>query len=310
MEDKYGYAMLSDSRVISTGKKFQTELDANEFLDGLFAQLTTNHTEEENLAIKLDVSTKEFTKEGVAIRDKAAFEFSIAASVASAYGTNKNITALVELNKYTYWFIRKSTLDDQLIHSKKILEVIGLNSAGLTTAGINAAMITTLTNDITQMNQLALVPQDMIDAHKATKTEFVNHMAASKIFMDTQLDKAMQLYRITNMDFYLLYTASRRARHHHMKRKLPIPDPETTTGILELMVLFKDSMESAAGVNFVVALLNIAETTDEDGETYNDLLAPGTYHGKLSLEGYNDIEFDFTIEAGKTCALQFLMEKV
>ena len=93
-----------------------------------------------------------------------------------------------------------------------------------------------------------------------------------------------------------------------MKRKAVVPDPETTTGILELLLLFKDSMEPAAGVSFVVSSLNISEISDAEGETYNDELVPGTYHGKLSLEGYKDIEFDFTIEAGKTCTLQFLME--
>lgn len=260
------------------------------------------------MAIKLDVSTKEFTKEGLAIRDKSAFEFGIAASVASAYGTTNHITALIELNKYTQWFIRKTLLDDQLIHCKKILEVISAHSAALAGAGINAAFITTLTDDITQMQALTVIPQDMIDAHKATKIEFVDHMEKSKKFLDKEMDKAMELYRITNMSFYLLYIASRRTRHHHMKRKLIAPDTETTTGILELLILFKEGLGPAAGTSLVVTGLNISEIADEEGETYNDGIVPGTYHGKLSMEGYKDIEFDFTIEAGKTCMLQFLME--
>ena len=120
----------------------------------------------------------------------------------------------------------------------------------------------------------------------------------------------MGMYRLTNMTLYLAYLAARRARHHHMKRKSKPVDPETTTGILELLILFKDSMEPAVGTSFVAPTLNISETADAEGETYNDALAPGSYHGKLSLEGYKDIEFDFTIEAGKTCALQFLLEAV
>ncbi|MEI6851493.1 MAG: hypothetical protein WCL06_01575 [Bacteroidota bacterium] len=310
MEDKYGYAMLSDARVIKTGENFDAELAANTFLAGLFDTLHNNHIDEEKMAIKLDVSTKEFTKEGVAIRDKAAFEFSIAASVASGYGTSNNISVLVELNKYTNWFIRKCTLDDQLIHCKKILQVLGGYTVGLATAGLNAAFITTLTEDITQMEALTLIPQDMIDAHKALKIQFVDHMGKSKEFLDKQMDKAMELYRITNVPFYLLYTASRKARHHHRKRKLPVPDPEATTGILELMVLFKESMDAAAGVSFIVPVLNISQTTDEDGEIYCDQLVPGTYTAKLTMDGYKSIEFEFTIEAAKTNMLQFLMEKL
>ena len=93
-----------------------------------------------------------------------------------------------------------------------------------------------------------------------------------------------------------------------MKRKAKLPDVEKTTGTIELLVLDKVRMEPLAGVNFMVMALNLSESTDMDGETYNDEIAPGSYAGVLSCDGYKSMSFDFVIKAGETSTLQFLME--
>lgn len=310
MEDKYMYNYESKRRVLDVAPRFNNELTANTGLAAMFAKLQIQTDDAGQSLILLDTSTKAHTKAGIAIKEKAALSFSIGASIATGYGNGNQIDDLKDLSEFTYSALIECSTVNQNTHSQKILDVIGGYATELANNGLDAAFTTLLHDDLHQLETLSKVPKNMIEAHKNTKIMFVKNLADSDKFEEEELDKTMQLYRIRNMAFYLAYTAARKARHHHTKRKFIAPDAETTTGILELMLLFKDTMEPAAGASFVVALLNISTTADEDGETYNDGLKPGTYHGQISMDGYKTIEFDFTIEAGKTCDLQFLLEKV
>ena len=257
-------------------------------------------------ALKLAGSTKEFTKAGKAIRSKAAEDLSIAAMVASGYGAAHAITLLKNLNVYTKSALRYDTLENQILNSKKIMEDITPSATVLATIGLDAAMMTLFTDDIAKLETLTVIPQDMIRAHKNEKILMETDMADDKKFLVEQLDKVMQLYKIKNMAFYLTYTAARRVMHHHIKRKLKPVDP--TTGTLEIMALAKSDLEAMVGATFLVESLGLTMMTDADGEIFKDGFAPGLYHGKLSKEGFKDVVFDFTIVAGKTCAVQFLME--
>ena len=163
-----------------------------------------------------------------------------------------------------------------------------------------------MSDDITQMEHLTVIPQNIIDDHKNDKIQFVALLDEMRKTL-VQTDKLMQLYRLKNIGFYLAYIAARKVRHHHLKRKLVVVDTETTTGILELLILDKTNVEPLGGVKLMIAALNLVTESDEDGETYTDCIAPATYQGKLMMDGYTTIDFDFVIEAGKTCSKQFLM---
>jgi hypothetical protein len=308
MEDKYGYQVLSVGRTLGLTSKFPAEFAANVGLKALFDKLEDKNDLAIKSMLKLDTSTKAHTASGIAIKEKAATDFSIVASIASGYGAGNNNDDLKGLDRFTFTRLRNGSVVNQIADCAKIKEVINPFLTDLANNGLDAALVTLINDDLTQLETLTQVPQDMIDAHKAEKIIFVDIMDGIRKFEDEEVDKIMKQYKLKNMSFYLNYIAARKVRHHHMKRKLKLPDAETTTGTLETMLLFKDSMEPAKGASLVVAALNISITADEDGETYNDELAPGTYHGKISMEGYKDIEFDFTIEAGKTCDLQFLLE--
>jgi hypothetical protein len=310
MEDKYGYKVVSIGRILGLGTTFSSELTANVGLKGMFDKLQIFKDSADTSVLKLDTSTKAHTESGKAIREKAATDFGIVASIASAYGAGNSNDELKGLGRFTFSKLRYASVINQITDSKKIKQVITPHLLALADNGLDAALVTTINDDLSQLETLTQVPQNMIDAHKAEKIIFVNNLDTCQKFQEEQMDKTMQQYKIKNMAFYLAYLAARKVRHHHLKRKLILPDDETTTGTLETMLLFRDTMEPAAGASLVIALLNISETADAEGETYNDEIAPGTYHGKISMEGYNDIEFDFTIEAGKTCDLQFLLEKV
>jgi hypothetical protein len=310
MEDKYGYKVVSVGRILGLRSTYSSEFTANLGLDAMYDKLQIFKDAADTSLLKLDTSTKAHTESGKAIREKAATDFSIVASIASAYGAGNNNDELKGLDRFTFSKLRYASVSNQITDSKKIKLVITPHLAALANNGLDAALLATIGDDLTQLETLTQVPQNMIDAHKAEKIIFVDNLDDAQKFLEEQIDKTMQQYKLKNMALYLGYLAARKVRHHHLKRKLRLPDAETTTGILETLLLFKDTLEPAAGASLVIALLNISETADAEGETYNDEIAPGTYHGKISMEGYLDIEFDFTIEVGKTCDLQFLLEKV
>jgi hypothetical protein len=96
-------------------------------------------------------------------------------------------------------------------------------------------------------------------------------------------------------------------------KKLPLSegetDPETTTGILSLIVYDKETQEPMEGVQNSIPALQHSNTTDEDGEDYKDGIKPGEYQGALFFEGYKPLNYNFPSEAGKTTTLQLYMEK-
>ena len=88
------------------------------------------------------------------------------------------------------------------------------------------------------------------------------------------------------------------------------PDPETTTGILDLFVFDKENSEPLGGVRYVIDDQKRINTTDEDGEGYEDLLLPGNHTGILYMDGYVDQSFTFSILAGETTTINLYMDKV
>ena len=259
--------------------------------------------------LKLESSSKPFTVAGVDIKIVASRKFSIVAKTMSSYGVKNSISELKGLKTaYTYSKLFKKPYLALHTSCSSILNLISGNAAGLVGYKIDANLTDELTALVNQLETVTKLPQNVIKQHANDNIEYETHEKKVIKFFDEEFDTFMEIYQLSNMSLFLAYTAARRVRHHHLKRKSKDVDPETITGILELMVLYKSSMEPVFGANFAVVSLSISETTDEDGEIYIDMLAPGTYQGKLMLDDMKTIEFEFVILAGKTTALQFLME--
>jgi len=308
MEDRDAYMVLSIQRVLDIGTTYQAEINKNLFLKGLFTALAAGKVYTDSLILKLDTSSVSYTEASDTVRDEAAKNFSIIAGTISAYGIANNNAELSGFNRYTYSELRQSTLMKQLTDTSKILEGVNNNQTALTDAGIDSLLAGELQSLYTNMLQLTKVPQNVIDEHKNNRQLLKAYLKDERHKLSEQMDGAMGIYKMKNLLFYLAYTAARKVRHHHLKRKFKELDVETTTGILELLVLDKLTNEPLPGAQLLIASLNIVETFDEDGETYNDKIAPGSYQAKLFMEGYKDVEFSFVIEAGKYTTLQFVME--
>lgn len=312
MEDKNIYTIEMEKRVvdIKNNINYSAEINGTPAALDLFTRAEGFLTESLDWQQKLEKSTKSYTVAGIEIKAAAATEFNITATVMSSYGVKIGNSDLIGLKSYTYSKLNHEGAVAQLADCNYILALIAAHSAGLADYKIDAAYTLRLVELVKKLDELTKLPQDVLKQHANDKKQYDDLERKIKKFYDTEMDPFMKVYRIANINLFLAYTAARKVRHHNMKRKPIVVDPEITTGILELLVLNKESMEAAAGVGFVVTALNVSGSTDGDGEIYTDGIVPGVYHGKLFFDGYKDVEFDFTIVAGKTCGMQFLMEKV
>ncbi len=310
MDNKTIYFMQSMNRTVDVGDNYSGELSSNPSLAAKFAMLKDYNNTAIDLSAKLYTSTKTATADSEALRDQSAEMLSIVASSASVHGIEIENNDLKALGRYTFSELRKCPLGDQINKSKDLYNLLLLYKVELKNCGIDDQMIDNVYLSIEKMKTASVLPQKIIDQHKNDNIQMNDHIEVCRKYLDKQLDGAMEIYRIKNMAFYLAYVASRKVRHHHMKRKAITDDAETTTGFLELLILDKISTEPIEGAMLTIAALNIETESDVDGETYNDMLPAGTYQAKLSYDGYAEVSFDFVIEAGKTCSKQFLMEKL
>jgi hypothetical protein len=312
MEDVNIYFIESQRRLVDmkTNPDYQGEISGTPATKQLFIRTEDDYNISLGWQQKLLVSSKPFTVAGVDIKSLAALNFSATAKAMSSYGVKISNSTLIGLKSLSYTKLYRKTTTALSADCENILALISQHAAGLADYKIDAPFTAKLVIIAKDLKDLTKLPLAVVTKHANDYDEYMLHEKKVRKFFDTEMDTFMQIYRLTDMGLYLAYLAARRSRHHHLKRKAKPIDPETTTGMLELLLLLKDSMAPAAGVNFVIVSLSISESSDEDGEIYIDGLAPGTYHGKLSMEGYKDIEFDLTIEAGKTCSMQFLMEAV
>jgi len=305
----YTIEMLNRVYAMKSNTAYQAEISGTTATSDFFDRVGDLLTTAKDWELKLAKSSKPFTIAGVDIKDVVAQNFSATASAMSSYGVKIGDAQLTGLkNEYNYSKLMRTPIVDLQNDIAVILGLITANKTPLADYKIDVAYTTNLTTLAAKLESVAKLPQDVIKQHALDMKQWESHLKIIKKFFDKEMDPFMEIYKVTMVVLYMAYIAARKVRHHHLKRKPKVVDPETTTGILELMVLFKASLDPAVGANYVVTALGISGTTDEDAETYDDGIKPGTYHGKISMDGYKDIEFDFTIEAGKTTSLQFLLE--
>ena len=258
--------------------------------------------------LKLEKSSKSYTASGEAKKEECATVFSITAQVMSSFGVKIGNDDLIGMKSFTYSRLHKETVEAQLIDNAYLIGLIGLHATGLEDYDIDAAYKANLITLNTDLEAKTKLPLAVIQQHANDKIQLESLEKDVMKFFDEEMDRFMKIYRITNVGLFLAYTAARHVRHHHLKRKMVPVEP--TTGTMELFVVGKSDLAAMVGVAWTVKSLGLTMQTDADGEIFKDGLAPGLYHGKLSKEGFKDVVFDFTIVAGKTCALQFLMEVV
>jgi len=309
MEDSSLYYIESEARVMDLDlvEVFHDEIVATGACTDFFGRGKGFYLEHLDWQQKLEKSSKQFTIAGVDIKVVCATNFSITASVMSSYGVKIEDSDLIGLKKFTYSVLNKKTPVAMLADCRNIISFIEPNLEGLGDYRIDEDYRDNLVDLADKLETLSKLPLAVIKQHANDKKQFEASEKKSRKFYDTEFDPFMEIYRIVDVSFYLAYTAARKVRHHHLKRKKPA-GPVPTTGTLETMVVMKTTLLPVAGATLVIERVEKTYITDADGETYTGGLLPGLHHGKIVKKDCNDIVFDFTIVAGKTCAMQFVME--
>ena len=310
MEDKSLYGIEMQGRIVGfvTDVRFQAEIHDTPACSDLFTRAGVYHIESLNWQQKLEKSPKQFTIAGVDVKELAATNFSITAMVMSSYGMKINNTDLIGLNAFTYSNLVKKTPVAMLADLRYIFNFIEPNAEALADYKIDEDYTTELETLANKFEAVTKLPQAVIKQHADDKKQWVEKEKEINKFYDKEFDTFMQIYRIADVTFYLAYTSARHVRHHHLKRKAPPIVPIPTTGTLETYVVMKITLVPLAEVSLFIDDNEVAILTDGNGETYSSGLAPGVHHGKLVKTDLKDVVFDFTIVAGKTSALQFMME--
>jgi len=308
MEDKnlYYIEMMARLLGLNTLEAYQTQINASRASKNAWIWAAGVYHEMLEWQQKLEKSSKQFTIAGVDIKVLASTNFSITARVMSSYGISIANSDLVGLKELTFSVLDKKTPVALLADCNYIIGLIGPNATGLADYAIDDDYKANLVELAGSLETMTKLPLAVIKQHASDKKQYMALEKNARKFFKEQFDPFMDIYQILDVSFYLAYTAARKVRHHHLKRKIVPQTP--TTGTLETMVVMKTTLVPAAGATLVIERVENTYITDADGETYTAGLAPGLYHARIVKTDCKDIVFDFSIVAGKTCALQFIME--
>ncbi len=304
----FGIEMQARIKAMIADIRFQAEIHDTPACLDLFTRAGIYYVESLDWQQKLLKSSKQFTVAGVDIRELAATNFSITAMVMSSLGVKINNTDLIGLKEFTFSNLYRKAPVAMLADLRYIFNFIAPNAEALADYRIDEDYTTELGTLADKFEAVTKLPQAVIKQHADDKIQWEAKEKKIFKFYDTEFDTFMQIYRIVDVTFYLAYTSARHVRHHHLKRKAPPIVPVPTTGTLETYVVMKTTLVPLAEVSLLIDDNEVAILTDGNGETYTPGMAPGLHHGKLVKTDLKDVPFDFTIVAGKTCALQFVME--
>ena len=79
---------------------------------------------------------------------------------------------------------------------------------------------------------------------------------------------------------------------------------------LQVKVSEKETASPLHDVKLLIPEIGLSIPTNENGIAQKPNLPPATYQALLTLPGYRDIDFTFTINAQQTLKLEFMMEKL
>ena len=254
-------------------------------------------------------STIEITNENNSFRMEVATTFSIAASLASAYGTSINDPILIGLKHYTYNALLIAKPAELKIILTTILKAIDDHKVALAAYGFDTIYIDKLKAMDVKNAAIVFPTQGAIEARKIANELLDACQEKTQIHLATLMDPTAEYFKMNDNAFYLLYKSTRKITHHHMHVKVPIP-PASLTGNLSVSIMDKLTGMPKQGVTLSVLLLNYIGISTVDGEINFNEIVPATYAGKLSCAGCVDIDFNFTIVKGEETLLGFMMETI
>lgn len=279
-----------------------------------FAALRTNLQTRvqniENLIRLIEMSAKGITIDKKVMKKMMAQGLSVASSLLSAYAYKNSDNELKEYVHYSESNLYK--MRDELLNevAANILAKASEHSAELVNYGLDATTLAQATSMLNLYSDITQKPRDMkVDVSG-------NRIMLERLIKDTHsmlvnsMDKCADLFKITNPEFYVQYKIARKIVHSGTtKHKSSEDNVEQTTGAINLNVNAAVTMLPLLNVLIEIPASEITDYTDEDGNFFCDMLAPGTYIIILNLETYQTNELTVLVKAGETTEVDALMEK-
>ena len=258
--------------------------------------------------IQAEVVLQETPIEGVAV-DKHVLKYKLAnyafvvASIIKTFAVrsgNNTLKLAVSVAKSTLEKDRDSTL---VTDSQRIAQKADENIADLAAHGLTPAMMTEFKDLIVKFDTTVADPTHALD-HRVVNTQNVDvWMKEANDLLRFSIDPNMELFSITNPQFYMLYQASRQIIDLHG------PGSVDPTGNLKGVVRDATTNNVIEGVQIVVIDTEFAVETNGLGE-YTLALAPGTYGIRaMKDDGYDEKELTgFVVVKGQDTIADILLE--
>ena len=306
MEAALVYFFSMVAILLGTKAKYPTIVGVNPAFDSNMDELETDKTTADGLMVDLQSKTLAGTEENLELKKELSLEFADIAQVMSASGATDGIAELKGMESYTF-SVLFTTMPEELVKSlDKILGVIDDNKIALLNHGITVLIIARIKALRDSYAANKFITKEAIKEHKKKHAQLETLKAKIQNDLTTKMDKNARIFRFNNMDYYLTYVEARKVTTRHTHKKTPIPI-EATTGNLELILSNKNTGERIVKCKLEVPSINFSTYTDVNGEILKELMLPGNYTGTITCEGYESIDFSFSIVKGIVTDLGFML---
>ncbi len=215
-----------------------------------------------------------------------------------AYATAVNDEQLLGEIKYSrsdIWRLRDMELESL---AKKIISISTSHLTELEEFDLSQEIIDTYSSDIKLYNEIRSEPAKAIKKRKTATALLKPLMAELKSIITNRLDKAMKIYKSTNLEFYMEYTKQRE-----------IMDTPTYKLSLKGAIIDLKTEEPLQGVIITIPELKLKTETTELGNYQFKNIKRGTYKVEFQREGYKPLTLAIDILDNKTTELDVKMER-
>jgi hypothetical protein len=219
-------------------------------------------------------------------------------SILSFYASTVNNQKLLKKINFTRSELRNARDNELPGMSEQVHAEAVANAAAVLPFGLTAAMTAALLASLTSYVDHIARPRQALTETSAATEQLPPLFTSTTKLLEEQLDKGMELYRVSNPDFYTQYFNAR----------IIVNSPTLTRS---LQASFKDSVTNLPLEHVKVQVdLDIFRRSSELGNIRVQSLDEGPHQLKANLPGYNEVIVNFNVITGETTKLTVLLVKI